>query len=354
MSKRESEEHELQPAAELQKPDLDLNPDFDFWENRGAHAQAPEKVAAQLNEQQEHEDRSVVQTLTPESLTPPDSTHTLLNRGRWVRPWGLRNFAYSLVAFIGLQVLVTVIIAFIAVGQTTASGGDPAQIATDSAGLTAKVSALLMVPVVLALVQFSMYGMWLAYMWWSTNFRGAKSWAKDFGLWFKKRDILIALAATGGLYALEQGVTSLLQALYPKANYSGMDNGAIFSGQSGISFFLVGIGIAGIIGPICEELYFRGYFLTGIQRWFAHYVPRLRGGVVSTIAIIVSSAVFGLFHFQGTDTFGQILVVFFTGGIGAVLAIFRVVFKRLGPGILTHICYNTTGLLLAYFAVGGN
>lgn len=349
----EKKQHEVKPAG----GEVYLNPDLNFWENRATHrhAELPEaSLEAQampnapmltVDEVAAFESSGV----SVETQAPPDASHTLLRRGRWVRPWGLRNFAYSFLAFFGLQTLLVIIVTFIVVAQAAAA--DPTSLLTSSGDVSNKILQLAKTPAGLAVGGISMYAVWLGYMWWATRFRGARSWAKDFGLWFKKRDILIGIGTAAAVFGLETGVSVLIQALVPNADYSGMDNGAAFTSQSALAFFFVSITIAGIIGPICEELYFRGFFLTGIQRWLTRYAPRLNVRWVSTISVIASSILFGLLHFQGVDTFGQILVVFYTGGIGVVLAIYRVAFKRLGPGIFTHMAFNTGSLLLAYFAI---
>lgn len=341
--KRKQQKPQAQPEAEV-APEVYLNPDLNFWENRTTrnHAQ-PEKGSGEAQAMPEAK-------ILPSEQSPPDASHTLLSRGKWVRPWGLRNFAYSFVAFLGLQTLLVLIATFVLVAQAA----DPTSLLTNSQDVSDSILKLAQTPGGLVVAGLSMYVVWLGYMWWATRYRGARSWAKDFGLWFKKRDILIGLVAAGALFGLENAISALIQALVPNADYSGMDNGAAFTSQSALAFFLVSLTIAGIIGPICEELYFRGFLLTGIQRWFGRYAPRVTGRWASVIAIAVSSIVFGSLHFQGVSTLGQILVVFYAGGIGVVLAILRVKFKRLGPSIVAHIAFNTLSLLLAYFVVGNN
>jgi membrane protease YdiL (CAAX protease family) len=67
------------------------------------------------------------------------------------------------------------------------------------------------------------------------------------------------------------------------------------------------------------------------------------------LSIIISSIVFGSLHWQGTNSFGQILVPILTGLIGVVLALVALKTRRLGLGIFIHIFFNSTTIILSLF-----
>jgi membrane protease YdiL (CAAX protease family) len=80
--------------------------------------------------------------------------------------------------------------------------------------------------------------------------------------------------------------------------------------------------IVGIGAPIFEEVFYRGLVLRSVERRFG-----------TRAAVVVSSLVFGLSHFQPLQTAG--LVVF-----GLVLAVLTVRSGRLGPAIAAHVTFN--------------
>jgi membrane protease YdiL (CAAX protease family) len=150
---------------------------------------------------------------------------------------------------------------------------------------------------------------------------------------------------------------------------AGSDNGAIFANLKGIWFIIVGIGIASLLGPISEELFFRGFVLQSIIKSADNQTAKIKEQKLDEfeapffikfnkifqkikvpLAVITSSIIFGLLHFQGSfETFGQIYVVIVTGTLGLVFGIAAVYFKRIGPGIFGHVFYNGATLLLAFF-----
>ncbi|WP_436516917.1 CPBP family intramembrane glutamic endopeptidase [Ekhidna sp. To15] len=96
--------------------------------------------------------------------------------------------------------------------------------------------------------------------------------------------------------------------------------------------------IGWVIGGICEELIFRGFFLERIT----HYIS---GGLGTVIAIILTSTLFGYLHsYQGIS--GQLT----TGIIGAILGtIYFLSGRRVLLTILTHGMINTICFSLIYF-----
>jgi hypothetical protein len=95
--------------------------------------------------------------------------------------------------------------------------------------------------------------------------------------------------------------------------------------------FLAGIFIDGIVGPVVEELYFRGYLL-----------PRM--AYLKKWAPILNGLLFGLYHFWQPHNYPAII------GIGIVLS--YVVWKKQNVylGIIIHCTLNILGGLTGYLA----
>jgi membrane protease YdiL (CAAX protease family) len=284
------------------------------------------------------------------------------------KSWGLRNVVFSFIGFIAIQIVASVVLLVWASAHATAA---------DTASLTAiqayytKVAAE---PVPLVLVQFAMYFTWLGFMAWATHFRGLKSFRKDFWLKFRWFDPLLGAAIAWGAIAFEYFLFWVLPVLFPHLNLSGSDNGKELEGQTGWYFLIVGIGIGGIAGPFFEELFFRGFVMQGLIRYFrkglrtkpnsrfgvqtAENSPKVFAGYLTAkhwmyrhkylLAAVISSIAFGALHFQGDKTFGQWLVVIFTGSLGLMLAFIAIKTKRLGMNIFVHMFFNATSLLLPY------
>jgi len=90
-----------------------------------------------------------------------------------------------------------------------------------------------------------------------------------------------------------------------------------------------------LIPAVCEELFFRGYLLTG-----------LRTGMSTPLAVVLSSCLFGLFHVIATLSFERFVPTCFLGLIlgwvccrtGSVL-----------PGMLLHATHNSLILMIQSF-----
>lgn len=265
------------------------------------------------------------------------------------KTWGIPSVLISFAIFLGLQVVVSFGAVFYAVATDTHN--DPVK----------AIQHLLASPWLFLLGGLSMYAVWLGSMAFATYVRGQKSFKKDFGLAFKKWDIFIGL----GLAVLGFIVVNSASWLFGDVfhlNMKGSDNGSQISSFSGIWLIIIAGGVASILGPFCEELFFRGFTLRAviksIQNTYArvtqkeHAPRRLRLMIwldkyKNVIAIIASSTIFGFMHFQGFETFGQWFVVLATGTLGLIFGICAVKFGRLGPTIFGHIFYNGGTLLLA-------
>lgn len=267
------------------------------------------------------------------------------------KTWGFFDWVKNLLLFI----VVSSVVSVIALGFYAPNSGDP----NDLLSLTTDPSFLLVNAI-------SMYIVWIGGMFWVTYRKGERSFVKDFKLSFKKWDVFIGLGIAAGLYVIMFGAQLLFSNVLG-FDLTGADNGAIFTSLTGFWFVVIAVGIASILGPFCEELWFRGFLMQSILKtiknrreklekleitaktapisWgFVHFFEKIR----YPFAVIVSSAIFGFFHFQGSfDGFGYWFIIIATGTLGAVFAIAALYFKRLGPGIFGHIFYNFSTLIIA-------
>ncbi|RKN79754.1 CPBP family intramembrane glutamic endopeptidase [Ulvibacterium marinum] len=98
--------------------------------------------------------------------------------------------------------------------------------------------------------------------------------------------------------------------------------------------FLLGIFIDGIIGPVVEELFFRGYLLprmTYLKKW----------------APVVNGTLFGLYHFWQPHNYLAII------GVGIVISFVVWKKKNVYLGIAIHCTLNILGALAGYLAASG-
>lgn len=145
---------------------------------------------------------------------------------------------------------------------------------------------------------------------------------RDLGLRFRPVD--------AGAFVLGVALQALLvPALYwPIFRLSDVDADDVSNEARELVDAASGPGIALLIlvvcvgAPFAEELFFRGLFLRSLERrWGAG------------LALVVSTAVFGLSHLQGIQL--PALLVF-----GAVAGVLAVRSGRLGPAILCHAGFN--------------
>ncbi len=98
--------------------------------------------------------------------------------------------------------------------------------------------------------------------------------------------------------------------------------------------------IAVSIGPLMEELFFRGFMYPVLAR---------RMGILW--GIVLTALPFGLIHLpQYGWAWGAALVIFL---VGVVCGVVRAVTKSVGSSFLVHVGYNGTQMLIAVVATGG-
>lgn len=98
----------------------------------------------------------------------------------------------------------------------------------------------------------------------------------------------------------------------------------------GTSFWQAGLIIA-IIGPICEEIVFRGYLFSGL---------RSKGNAV--FAILCSSLIFGIYHMS-------LLKLFTTGFLGIILCLAVEYSGSIFNSMLMHIINNAFSVVFMYY-----
>lgn len=132
-----------------------------------------------------------------------------------------------------------------------------------------------------------------------------------------------------GLY-LKENLFSWLPQWYFDPGFGTVDTQLI------AKMFLVGIFIDGIVGPVVEELFFRGYLL-----------PRM--AYLKNWAPVLNGLLFGLYHFWQPHNYLAITA------IGIILSWIVWKKKNVYLGIIIHCSINILGALAGYFAAtGGN
>lgn len=290
--------------------------------------------------------------------------------------WGLTAIAVSFVVFLAFQVIASVGLIFYLLATVPLEE-------LQSLDLTA---FLVSVPLVIILSQLSMYIVWVGSAWWVTQFRsgvkqGKKFWAAwrdNFWFRFKVRDIFIGLGVAALMMGFQLGILNLLPVIFPGLNEDEIGNTGLFETLDGVWFYVIALGIGGIIGPFLEELFFRGFLMRGLVNHFSYSnttrsidvleeemtkKSSVLGSMVTAyrafmykhrwaISIIITSVAFGLMHFQGAESWEQLITPLFTGFLGFILGFMVYKIRRIWPSIFAHIFYNTTSFVLLLFALG--
>ncbi|MBC9706690.1 MAG: CPBP family intramembrane metalloprotease [Enterococcus sp.] len=276
--------------------------------------------------------------------------------------WGLIEVTNSLIILVVLQIAFAIYLMFDTVAENLSMGIEDPQVITEA--ILEKAST----PTSIIISSILMYFSWLFMMWYATRFRGYRSFAKDFWVRIKPKDILWGLLAGAVLFGAVQGASYVLTLL--GADLTGSDNTQVFQGHGALWGAVLLIGLVGIIGPLMEELFFRGFLLQGLIRHFrrgnisgprgtfSHAIQSWNAPLFNgylhfrnwcykhkyTLSVIISSLIFGMMHFGGVvdgNIFGPILTVLITGSLGAVFAIIALRTRRLGINIFAHMTYNS-------------
>ena len=193
-----------------------------------------------------------------------------------------------------------------------------------------------------------MYAIWMGFMIYSSFFKGQKSWPRDFGFKFKWYDIFIGLGL-GTLTLTIQNVVNFIVRIIDTSQASvTLPSVHFLSSNPAVPYWysiLFGIVLPCICAPFFEELYFRGFIMGGMIRFFKRFTntPALQwmNKFKYVFSALFSSILFGMLHIQNYQTQGDWLTAILIGTTGFVLAWSAILFKRLGPGMVGHATHNT-------------
>jgi membrane protease YdiL (CAAX protease family) len=161
------------------------------------------------------------------------------------------------------------------------------------------------------------------------------SW-ESFGLkkitvsWKIILESLVVVVLVNGLEYFIRFLESQLKFKLPEFNSQSLD--ILIPKSNSFWLYLVFLISIGIIGPICEELIFRG----AIYGWFRRYYK-------PWIGILVSSLFFGLLHYE------TLTRMIFAISIGAYLAWMYERDKTLTSPIILHIMNNSIVVTMMFF-----
>lgn len=202
-----------------------------------------------------------------------------------------------------------------------------------------------------------MYGSWIGIQAYSTMKRGQKSFAVDFGLRFRWYDIFIGLGIGGLLFLSQYVVRNIVLTLFPYAAASPSGTPTEFLTNPPLWLtVLFSIVLPVLIAPFFEELFFRGFIMSGVIRFLSRYGanPNLTWmwKYRFLFAALLSSIVFGVSHLQSYTSLYGWLTPIQIGVVGFGLAWTAILSKRLGPSIFAHMTHNAIVTVLALTSVG--
>jgi membrane protease YdiL (CAAX protease family) len=169
----------------------------------------------------------------------------------------------------------------------------------------------------------------LAPVWWASARKGLGSLRADFGLEMRPRDIPIGLGAGVGAQIVLGLVSTWIYDLL------GVDTDKLGETAEELADRAVGPGnvvllvLVVVVGaPIVEELFYRGLWMRSLERRFGSPI----------IALVVSSLIFGIAHFQPFD-----LIALAPAGL--VFGWLALRYGRLGPAIWAHVGFNALAVV---------
>jgi hypothetical protein len=170
----------------------------------------------------------------------------------------------------------------------------------------------------------------LAALWAVSQRFGRHDFVADFGLRFAPVDLLgVAIGVLSQLVLVRSVYWPLERAWPDTFSRSRVERNARDLYDRAHGGWLVGLVVIVVVGaPLVEELVYRGLLQRAVAR-------RVRDAV----AVVAVAAFFALIHFRWVEYPG--LFVF-----GLVLGVCAMRTGRLGMGILAHMAFNATGLLL--------
>jgi membrane protease YdiL (CAAX protease family) len=211
-------------------------------------------------------------------------------------------------------------------------------------GLVVVSSFVFGIPLVVAGIQedslayeaISAASVWVALGGWSlfaSWVKGLGSLKLDFGWAFRWFDPFIGVALAFITIVIGAGLDAVQQAIgVQAASNTGF---LVQAAGNGTNWTYLGfILIVAVGAPFVEELFFRGLTFSALQKRY--------NGIV---AVVGSSLIFGILHFQPGDVVPTIFFLVNITIFGLVLGISRYVTKRTGPGVFAHMAFNLTAAL---------
>lgn len=234
------------------------------------------------------------------------------------RRWGLGDVGYGLLLAIGGQTLVGVLL--VVLGVT--GDGD---LDLPPWGILLAVAAG-----------------WVGFIGWpiiASYVKGQRSLALDFGLRFRPVDL--GWGILGGIAVLGLSVALNIAWRVVTGDDAPENSGFLPESPSLLAAIALLLAVA-VITPFAEELFFRGLLMRALEKRFN-----------PTIAVVVSSVVFGALHLTGV-TSATDLADFALQGVfiavvitlyGAVFALLDIYTGRLAPSIIAHVVVNGVGVV---------
>lgn len=170
----------------------------------------------------------------------------------------------------------------------------------------------------------------LAAVWAVSRRRGSGNPITDFAVRFQRKDGWLILGGVG-----LQIVLSLVLVLFVDLDESPQEIARLADEATGVVAILAFMLTVGLV-PIVEEIVFRGLLLGALRR-----------KVAVGWAVVISAAVFTLFHFAGRATLVILPPLFI---VGVVLGALAVRTGRLGPSIMLHSGFNLVPALVLLFS----
>jgi len=301
--------------------------------------------------------------MTDNNLTPAPPVNGTIRAERVAKQrkdyWGITAILVSFLVLGGFVILGSIAVALVAIANVVSSGS------IDTSNATQITDDLLSNPWVIIGGTVPMYVAWVICAVWLSKYRSGvpsrfkTTWeAFKHNFWLTKTrwyDVFIGLGIAILFVLLQTLVMFVLPILFPDFDTSTTDNTGPFANMEGIAFFLIGFGIVGFLGPIMEELFFRGLLLRGLLNRFdksralktEYNVDAKEGWFYkhrAFIVVLITSIIFGMFHFQ-SPTAGSIVIVLITGSLGFGLGMMTLKLNRAAPSMYAHAFHNTIAIV---------
>ncbi len=188
-----------------------------------------------------------------------------------------------------------------------------------------------------ALSSLGQFGSMIWWVWWVSKRKGRNSLALDFGLTATPTDLARGLGIALGMLIVG-GVVGTVVAGLLDVDVDDAGNTQIIDDAASSAWFWMIALVVTTVGPIAEELVFRGLLLRSLERRF--------GGAV---AVIGSAVVFALPHITDGTFEGQIVLWSQILVWGVLFAVAARHYGRLGPVVVAHMLVNIVGTAQAAF-----